>query len=214
MLSAFSHEIRNPLTLINSSLQLIEAAHPETQAFRFWPQVREDVRYLSLLLDDFSQFSNAASLHRMPVDLNALAASAAASFASQFESRKMNLTFTPCENLPPVSADPVKLKQVLVNLLKNAMEAMNPGGAAALFLDFDTSFAYLSVADTGCGIPAEHREEIFLPFKTFKPQGTGLGLPISKQIAAAHGGDLTFRTPDRQGTVFTLSIPLHSTDTP
>ncbi len=207
ILSMISHEIRNPLTLINSSLQLIEAAHPETLTFKFWSQVKEDIHCLRMLLDDLSQFNSAASLQKASLNLNDLAASSAASFASEFESRQMKLLFIPCENLPPISGDPVKLKEILVNLLKNAMEAMTIGGTVTLSITFDSAFVHLHVKDNGCGIPDEHQKDIFLPFKTFKAQGTGLGLSISRQIAAAHGGRLEFISQENRGTTFTLSLP-------
>lgn len=209
ILSGISHEIRNPLTLINSSLQLIESAHPEAKEFKFWNQIKEDIQYLRSLLDDLSMFNNSDRLQRELLDLNTLAHAAAASFTPEFSCRHMQLKVFPCENLPLVSGDSIKLKELLFNLLKNAIEAMTAGGTAGIYLDFDKNFVYLSVKDTGCGIPAAYRNEIFLPFKTFKSQGTGLGLPLSEQIAAAHGGSLTFETEDGKGTVFTLSLPAY-----
>lgn len=210
--SMISHEIRNPLTLVNSSLQLIEKAHPEVKSFRFWSQIQEDIRYMRLLLEDLSLFNNASVLTVQKLDLNELAASAAASFRPEFQRQQMKLSFHPCPDLPTVSGDPVKLRALLVNLLKNAMEAMQTGGTAILSLSSDTGCVTVSVKDNGCGISPEQAEEIFLPFKTFKPQGTGLGLALSERIAAAHKGSLTVSSTPGQGSTFTLTLPSDSNE--
>ena len=92
-----------------------------------------------------------------------------------------------------VHGDPIKLKQVLVNLMKNAMDALQDqmDGRIGITLTRSESSVSLTVSDNGCGIPAEHLDKIFLPFQTFKASGTGLGLPLSRRILQAHGGDLT-----------------------
>ena len=103
-------------------------------------------------------------------------------------------------------ADRDKLKQVLLNLCKNAFEAMLEGGTLTVRLHNFGEYITLEVADTGIGIPAG--VDIFEPFVTTKPEGTGLGLPIVRQIIVAHSGTLTYTSEPGKGTTFTVILPL------
>ncbi|HEV8712157.1 MAG TPA: ATP-binding protein [Candidatus Binatia bacterium] len=103
-------------------------------------------------------------------------------------------------------ADRDKLKQVLLNLCKNAFEAMPEGGTLTVRLHNTGKHITLKVADTGMGIPAG--VDIFEPFVTTKLEGTGLGLPIVRQIVAAHGGTLTYTSEPGKGTTFTVTLLL------
>jgi len=207
-----SHEIRNPLTLISSSLQLIERSHPETYGYRFWPQIKEDLRNLRLLLDDLSMYNNAPILHTEALDLYELVRQTSDSFLPELSDRGICLELPSRESLPAslhISGDPVKLRQVLVNLLKNAMEALDgrSSGRICISLAAGNDHLALSVANNGPAIPPELQEDIFLPFKTYKPQGTGLGLPLCRLITEAHGGTLTLRSSESEDTVFTVTLP-------
>ena len=215
MLSLISHEIRNPLTLINSSLQIIEKSHPEASGFRFWPQVKEDIRSLRLLLDDLSVYNNASALHRETVDLCTLVRDVTDSFLPELTVQEISLELPPKESLPAsarISGDPLKLRQVIVNLMKNAMEALDGVDAACIRISLSAGPGQirLDIANNGPAIPLELQEEIFLPFRTYKPQGTGLGLPLCRRIIEAHGGTLTLRSSS-QATVFTIFLPCSDT---
>jgi signal transduction histidine kinase len=109
-------------------------------------------------------------------------------------------------DLPLVRADGDKLKQVLVNLCKNAVEAMPQGGELLVRAHHAGGQLTVEVADTGVGIPAG--VNIFEPFVTTKSEGTGLGLSIVQQIVAAHGGTLTYTSEPGKGTTFTVALPL------
>jgi two-component system sensor histidine kinase HydH len=109
-------------------------------------------------------------------------------------------------DLPLVMADGDKLKQVVVNLCKNAVEAMPDGGTLTLWLQRAGERLTLEVADTGKGIPMG--VNIFEPFVTTKPEGTGLGLAIVRQIVAAHGGTLDYTSAQGKGTTFFVTLPL------
>jgi signal transduction histidine kinase len=99
------------------------------------------------------------------------------------------------------------VRQVLLNLARNAAEAAGPAGAVELRVGADASWAFATVTDTGPGVPPEHRDRVFDPFFTTKPTGTGLGLPIARSIAGALGGDLVLEPCDRGGARFTLRLP-------
>jgi len=212
ILSMISHEIRNPLTLIHSSLQLIERSHPETSGYRFWPQIKEDIQNLRLLLDDLSAYNNASALHMERMDLYELVRRTSESFLPELTDRGICLTLPAKEALQipmMLTADPVKLRQVILNLLKNAMEALDGRYSGVIQISFSSrdEQLLLSISNNGPVIPPELQEEIFLPFKTNKPQGTGLGLPLSRRIIEAHGGTLTLHSSDSENTVFAIILP-------
>jgi two-component system, NtrC family, sensor kinase len=100
-----------------------------------------------------------------------------------------------------------KLRQVLVNLVRNAAEASGPGGRVSLRIVEQEGAAELSVEDTGPGMPEEVRARLFEPFFTTRPRGTGLGLAVSRAIARAHGGELAASVPGGQGARFALTLP-------
>jgi signal transduction histidine kinase len=108
--------------------------------------------------------------------------------------------------LPLVNADGERLKQALLNLCKNAVEAMPQGGTLTLRAQASKDEIVLEIVDTGTGIPAEI--DIFEAFITTKPKGSGLGLPIVHQIIAAHKGTISYTSDPGKGTVFRLTLPL------
>jgi signal transduction histidine kinase len=111
------------------------------------------------------------------------------------------------ENLPPARADKSKLKQALLNLWKNAIEAMPGGGTLIIKGQTLADRLVIEFHDTGTGIPAGI--DIFEPFTTTKKDGTGLGLAVVRQIALAHGGAVTYTSQAAKGTIFRLSLPVH-----
>jgi signal transduction histidine kinase len=112
-------------------------------------------------------------------------------------------------NLPPIICNPQQLGQVFMNLLVNASHAIENQGEVALTTWSDNEFIYVSVADTGCGIPKEIQSKIFEPFFTTKEvgKGTGLGLSISYDIIKKHGGDIHVSSEENKGTTFTIRLP-------
>ncbi len=108
-----------------------------------------------------------------------------------------------------VQADPDRLSQALLNLCRNAIQAMEAGGVMTLTTGLASDGrAFLAVADIGPGIPPEHRDRIFDPYFTTKPRGTGLGLPLAHKIVAAHGGELRITARPEGGTVATVFVPV------
>jgi signal transduction histidine kinase len=104
--------------------------------------------------------------------------------------------------------DAIALEQLLLNLLLNSAQAMAPGGRASLILDVDGADVRIVVTDTGTGIAAEDLKQVLDPFFSTKADGTGLGLPIARQIAAAHGGSLTIESVAGNGTRVEVRLPL------
>jgi two-component system sensor histidine kinase AtoS len=111
--------------------------------------------------------------------------------------------------LPITPIDPGQIKQVLVNLIKNAMQAMTKGGVLTLQTGTGSDGVWVSVADTGGGIPQEQINRIFEPFYTTKTKGSGLGLMIVQRTVRAHGGRIELESHVGKGTTFRIWLPLH-----
>ena len=203
-LSRISHEIRNPVTLINSSMQLMEAEHPEVANFDLWADMKKDMLFLRKLLDELSGYNNGERIHPEPLPLFPILSEIASN--ARFLSPDPEIAFTARleENLPEINGDPVKLRQAVTNLLRNAFES----GASEVILSCcsEKEEAIIRITDNGSGISPEIQGEIFTPFVTYKKDGTGLGLPLVQRISKAHGGTLTYSS-GKDGTTFTLRLP-------
>ena len=192
-ISTISHEIRNPLTLVYSTLQLIESQHPEVLEFAHWSELHQDIEYMKLLLEDLSSYNNGERLDLAPLSTGSFFRRIALSFASSIIDTDIEFTSYIPEDLPVLSADSVKLRQALLNLLRNAADA---------------DLLHIEISDNGCGIAPEDQEHIFEPFITHKVDGTGLGLAITRRIIQAHHGTITLRSARYAGTVFILTLPI------
>ena len=207
-LSKMFHEIKNPLTFINSSLQLIQEEHPEVLDFRFWSQTMEDIKNLRSLLDELSSFQKGAHLNKTLINLYDFTEDLIESTAAYLLETGTPLTLT-CDILDlDFYADETKLRQAVVNLLKNAAESSSAGSSISLCIAADSHTLHLKVSDQGCGISPENLQKIFEPFHTTKSFGTGLGLPIVKRIIDSHGGRLSIKSKEGAGTTVHISLPL------
>jgi PAS domain S-box-containing protein len=207
-----AHEIGNPLNGMAVATQLLERRLDRQREIldeKVWTDVqllRGEVQRLSRLLQEFRSLSRRQQFALRPTNLITLVQEFVAAESAQYTKREVSIQQHLPQELPPVMADEDKLKQVLSNLGKNAMEAMPDGGTLAIRLHNTGKHITLEVADTGVGIPAG--VDIFEPFVTTKPDGTGLGLPIVRQIVAAHGGTLSYTSEPGKGTTFFITLPL------
>ena len=206
--SKMFHEIKNPLTLINSSLQLIEDEHPEVREFRFWNQTIKDVQVLRSLINDMSSFQKCTFLKPSKVSLFDFLEDLLESTESYFERSEKTLVVENLVGDVDFYADELKLRQAVVNLLKNAVESTSCDSPITLILTKGTHCLMISVSDRGCGINEADLSRIFEPYHTTKSYGTGLGLPIVKKIVDAHDGRLFIESGEGAGTTITIALPL------
>lgn len=208
--SMIAHEIRNPLTLVSSSLQIIEAQHPEVKEFYNWNQTMDDVHFMCSLLNELSTFNNSSTLHYSVFSIEKLIKNIAVSFAISLDSENSAIRFSSkiASGMGDYTGDKIKLERVLLNLLKNAREAVNSDGIISLSANRNNDNIVIQCTDNGCGISAEIIDKIFDPFVTYKENGTGLGLSSSKRIVEAHGGSIFAESSDDKGTVFTVTLPI------
>ena len=178
-ISTISHEIRNPLTLVSSALQVMEKQNPELKDIPHWSQVMGDVDFIIQLLEELSAFNSSNELY-----------------------------YSISDSLGEFTGDKIKLQELVLNLLKNAEEAITEQGSIHLAASRSGDIITITCTDTGCGITPEQMECIFQPFVTYKPGGTGLGLAFSRKIAEAHEGTLTAVSTPQESTTFTVTLPV------
>lgn len=202
-----THEIRNPLTLINSSLQLIESMHPEVKDFQFWSQALDDVEYINQLLDDLSIYSDSRRFYMCEVDLKDVSLSLEESLQPFVLANKKHFSLHLPAQLPTVFGNPVKLKQAFLNILKNAFESTGENGCVSMSVRKYLDQIIIRISDDGCGMTPETIDTLFTPFSSHKANGTGLGLAITHKIIKAHYGKIDVTSTLGRGTTFTVTIP-------
>jgi two-component system sensor histidine kinase AtoS len=151
-------------------------------------------------------FSKTAEPNPEPADLNKLAKESLYLLSKESPDLQVSIIEDLAEDLPLVNCDYNQIKQVIINLLINALDAVSEQGEIRVKTWHKKNKTYLSVEDNGSGILPEIIHNIFNPFFTTKTRGTGLGLAISKKIAREHGGDLTVESSPGKGSIFTLVL--------
>ena len=209
--SAIAHEIRNPLASISGAIQLLnQTIELEDDDRRLMNIISREADTLNQWITDFLTYDRPRYGDRVPIDFRAMISDAALVLKQDPKSERLNLTVEAGDEAL-VLADPTYLKQVLWNILKNALQAMPDGGDLTITLDPTNDergeFYRASFKDTGGGIPEAVRERIFEPFFTTKEGGTGLGLPTVYRIVTEHGGTVTLETEMGVGTTFTVALP-------
>ncbi|MHB8878279.1 MAG: sensor histidine kinase [Myxococcaceae bacterium] len=205
-----AHEIKNPLTPIKMSLETLlaanEAKSPQFNALfkESAAVVLEEVERLRRIVDEFSRFARLPKPQLAALDLSELTAQVLSLYASP--PKGVELAHTPGPALP-VQADRDQLTQVLVNLIKNAAEAMPGGGRIEVRVLAKGPFAAVEVQDSGPGVKPEDRARILEPYFTTKEGGTGLGLAIAARICQEHGGHLEVGGELGKGALFTVVLP-------
>lgn len=207
--SGLAHEIRNPLNSALLQLAVLERrlervdASPESLR-PMAAAVEHELRRLDRLVDDFIAFVHPRPLNLRPTDLVSLCQSIAATLAPEVEAAGVQLKLELANGVPSLDADPERLQHVLLNLARNALEAMPSGGDLTLRVRRGVGKVEIDVADTGSGFP--ENAPVFDAFFTTKENGTGLGLSIVHRIVADHGG--TVNVQSRPGnTIFTVALP-------
>jgi len=204
--SSMAHEIRNPLTTIKGFLQVSQSYDYNIE--RWYQLIMNEIARMNELTGEFLQFSKpkATELHVAPLQMSI------ARVVSLTESEALNLghQFSVEQPEEPIHIlmDEDKIVQLLLNLVKNAYEAMSVRGSIVIRLYRRNEHAIVEIEDTGSGIPAELVEKIFQPFYTSKKSGTGLGLSICLKIVNDHGGTMTVYSEVDIGTTITISFPV------
>src|SRR5438105_109908 len=208
-----AHEIKNPLTPIQLSAERIRrhlSSAPEpTHALveECTGTIVGEVESLKGLVDEFSQFARMPSPRTVPTDVAQLITDTVALYSGIFADVRIEQRFAP--GLPLVRLDAEQVRRVIINLVDNAIEAIERRGRIVVETQRDpaNSVVRVIVADDGPGIPAAEREKLFLPYYSTKGRGSGLGLAIVRRIIAEHGGSIEAGDNTPRGTRFTIELP-------
>ncbi len=213
-----AHEIKNPLSTIKVNLklaqeQLSEQAERDTKtarALRKIQVVQQETDRLQRILDGFLRYIGKPELDLSFINLNDLVSDLVDFCWPQLQTQNITLRHSLSDENLSVRVDAAMVKQVLLNMILNAQQAMDHGGELMLQTQRRQDHAVVMISDTGPGISVTPLERIFAPYVSSKPKGTGLGLAIAKKIIEAHQGSITVDSETGKGTRFTIELPLHN----
>ena len=204
--ATLAHEIKNPLNAIGGAATYIGKNTKGSLTKEFVSVITSEVSRINNLTTTLLSFSKTASPNPEPTDLNRVVRDSLTLLSKESPDLQVTVIEELAADLPLVNCDYNQIKQVIINLLINAHDAVSKNGEIKVKTWQKKNRTYLAVKDNGSGISAEIIHNIFNPFFTTKTRGTGLGLAISKKIAKEHGGDLTVESTPGEGSTFTLGL--------
>ena len=211
LMADVAHELRTPLTVIQGKLEgLVDGVYPRDE--RQLQQLLEQTQVLSRLIEDLRTLalseSGALKLERDTVDLASLAGDVAAAFAADAAQQGVRIDVDAPRDLPPVDADPVRIREVIGNLLANAIRHTPRSGSVRVQLAASNGHVSVEIRDTGRGMSADEIARAFDRFyKGAESRGSGLGLTIAKSLVAAHGGEMHASSEPGLGTTIGFRLP-------
>jgi signal transduction histidine kinase len=198
--SELAHDLRSPLQTIQNAVYLIER---DTDNPVYYKMIRESLSQITEILDSFRDYYKGHLLTLIESDLEKVYLMTKSNFEIP-----SNITLAEdIDKLKKFKMDPVKISKVIHKLLKNAIEAIPNGGEINVKIKNYPDQVFFSIQDNGSGISQEVQNVIFTPFESKKKKGRGLGIPASKRIIESHGGALTYRTKEGEGTTFSFNLP-------
>ena len=206
------HELRNPLSAIKNAVYYIkgkvansELGQREPRIMEFLDIIEDEVNSSNKIINDLLEFSRVRKPSVLPTRIEKIIEDALSHIAIP---ENIELIKKLDAGLPEINVDPDQIKQVVVNIITNAVEAMPEGGSLLIATRKKDKFLEVEVTDTGCGIPQESMDKIFDPLFTTKAKGIGLGLAVCKVIIDRHGGDIAVESKIGKGTTFNVKLPL------
>jgi signal transduction histidine kinase len=209
LLADLGHELRTPLTVIRGEIEaVIDGVHPPASL----NGVVDEVDLMERLLEDLRVLTlteaGRLQLHREALEVETLVGDVITSFATAIEARKVRASVEVAVSAGEIEVDPYRMRQVLANLVSNALNQMPDGGVLSISARGSAHGVTIEVGDTGPGIPPDRMEEVFQRFvKAGDSTGTGLGLSIARDLVEAHGGTLEAGNRPGGGALFTVSLP-------
>lgn len=206
-----AHEIRNPLTSIKGFIQLLQKGEENPS---YYDIIHSEICRLDDIVGGFLTFARLQGPQMNEVDIKVLLEEIIQLFEKQNTFKNVNIVQTYCAESIWVQCDKNQMKQIFINIVKNAVEAMPNGGVLKIhLLKGESESIQIRFVDEGCGISEERMEHIGEPFFSTKEKGTGLGLMISKKIVEEHGGTISIESKINQGTTVEINLPIHLSKT-
>jgi two-component system, NtrC family, sensor histidine kinase HydH len=204
-----SHEIKNPLIAVGGlAQQLKRSPHLDEKEREKLELITTEVSRLEKMLIEVRDFTRPTTPNKVKTDINQVFRELIQLSGPVLLEHGIHTQTSLDDSLPPFWFDPGQMKQVFVNLIKNAAEAMPEGGTLSIMTRKERQGVMIQIADTGTGIDAKFKENLFRPFMTTKKKGTGLGLAVSYKLIQDHDGDITFESEADYGTTVIIRLPL------
>jgi PAS domain S-box-containing protein len=211
-----SHEIKNPLMVIGGFARQVEKSlsDEDDDNRRKLKIIQDEARRLELMLTDVRDFTRPSRPQKELQDINSIIENTLVLLENDFKEKGISCEKSLDSDLPPIFLDPRQIEQLLINLAKNALEAMPNGGKFFISSWREDKQVKVSALDSGTGIPSEIAEKIFNPFFTTKKKGTGLGLAVCRKIIEDHEGEIYVQSKEGKGTKVTIILPIYEEETP
>ncbi|MBW1917428.1 MAG: PAS domain S-box protein [Deltaproteobacteria bacterium] len=203
------HEIKNPLMVIGGfARQLARAPNLDDKARDKLAMITEEVKRLESLMFEMKDFSHPPTIHLEAGRIEEVIQEVLELYEDTLREQGIKVLQEYPQSLPTLSFDRQQIKQVIINLIKNAAEAMPQGGQLTVATRCEEPYLEIAITDTGEGMPSEVVEKIFTPYYTTKTKGSGLGLSICRNIIKAHNGDIMVNSIPGKGSTFTILLPM------
>ncbi|MGN7388178.1 two-component system sensor histidine kinase NtrB [Sporosarcina sp. SAFN-015] len=204
-----AHEVRNPMTSVNGFVQLMNE-DPENP-YRAYTEIMEsEIERINLIASEFLILSKPNIKQRKEIDVENKIIEVIDLFEEELKMRQINCSLYLAEYPTTVFGNEESLKQVFINLMKNAIDAVNDGGNITFYNSIINNMISITLVDNGQGMNEETFKQLFIPFFSTKDGATGLGLVITKKIILDHGGNIEFNGFRKNGTELTVTFPIHS----
>ena len=210
MAARLAHEIRNPLTGIANAIEILVKQMPEDQNKHVMEEIQRQAERVNKAISNMLRFSRSSEITKVNADINAIILALVFFIKNQTKHKKIEFRHELDKKIPAFPFDPEQIENVLLNLGINAIQAIPETGTITFKTYHDplTRKVYISVEDTGVGIPSRILNDIFNPFFTTRMEGTGLGLAITKEIVEKHDGEIWVESKESNGSNFFISLPM------
>ncbi|NWQ40628.1 two-component sensor histidine kinase [Bacillus sp. EB106-08-02-XG196] len=207
MAAGIGHEIRNPLSSLKGFTQLQRERYPNTN--EFYPIMIQEIDRINSIVNDLMYLGKPREIKFVKANIEEIIAYTLSITQQQAERQGVTIETIIAGPLSPIDCDSLQLKQVFINLIKNAIESMSNGGSIKVNVKVvDNNKMNISIQDEGCGIDEENIASLGEPFYTTKIDGTGLGLMVSTQIIHDHDGEITIKSSLGNGTIVNVTLPV------
>ncbi|UCH80019.1 MAG: HAMP domain-containing protein [Nitrospiraceae bacterium] len=208
-----THEVKNPLNSLSISTQMLlkelaDKFGQDSSAYESASLIRHEINRINNILEAFVKFAKFPEPQFYKNNINTVITEVAALVSSGTRDNNIQIELQLTDDMPDFNFDARQFKEVLINLIQNALKSMNGKGLIEIKTDTVSDNVIISVKDSGAGIPEKYREKIFNPFFSTREEGLGLGLPIVQRIIESHGGKIKCTSIDGKGTEFVISIPV------